>query len=485
MRSNIDNGLIQQYLARAGIIEDHIQTKKRNALMQKLCALVPEFEEEIARRKTFPRGDFKCQLKPFGSYGLGGYLAGADIDIVLLGTRDVERRDFYRTFRGALRRITENIEVIKRTAVPIIKCNIDSIPVDISFVSLKLSTVPRNINLVDDRYLEGLDKECFASMDGPRTQKFILDHIEPDHMPVFRCALQCIKYWATQRFLYGKPMGYLNGSTWTFLLLKTYMSVNSGHISVFGLLQEFFDMWSNWPWPQPVLLTEHIPGLHGTAVNYEDIEDFKKSVMPIVSPCYPVCSSTPFATTSTLRVITQEFKRAKTIMKSDYFSDINSLLMKLFKELNFFGRYKHFLRVMVTSETIKSDETWKRKMATAIPKLLELLEAHPDITFIHPYTKSYTESYSYSTLQGKAAIREGYSDYVENFSSPLQPGKLFMTNHLIGLEVSAPVPEIDISNEIHEFIEELEAKRNERDVDVTFKISSSKRSDLRLLVANS
>ena len=75
-------------------------------------------------------------------------------------------------------------------------------------------------------------------------------------------------------------------------------------------------------------------------------------------------------------------------------------------------------------------------MAAAIPKFLELLETHPDITFVHPYTKPYTERYNYSTLQGKSAIREGYSDYVENFSFPLQPGKLHVTTHLIGLEVS-------------------------------------------------
>ena len=106
---------------------------------------------------------------------------------------------------------------------------------------------------------------------GPRTQKFIIDHIEPDHMSVFRCTLQCIKYWATQRYIYGKPMGYLNGSTWTFLLLKTYMSVNHGHVNAYSLLQRFFDMWSSWPWPQPVLLTEHIPGLYGTTLDFEDI----------------------------------------------------------------------------------------------------------------------------------------------------------------------------------------------------------------------
>ncbi|KAI9491748.1 Poly(A) polymerase central domain-containing protein [Zychaea mexicana] len=483
MRSNISNDRIQRYLARAEVTEDNDQARTRHELLKKLRSLLEDFVRRAAQNKSLRRDDFVCQLMPFGSYGLGGYLAGADMDLVLLSAFAVERRDFYKIFPQLLRRITEDgIEVIRRTAVPIIKCTIDSIPVDISFVRLRLADVPENINLLNDDYMEGLDKECLASMDGPRTQQYILDNIKPEHMPAFQCGLQCIKYWATQRYLYGKPMGYLNGSTWTFLLMKTYQNVaNSDHVDAYNLLHKFFDMWTDWPWPEPVLLTGRIPGLHGEFMDFQDLEDFEHSVMPIVSPCYPVCNSAPFVTASTLQILTQELKRARTIMKSDNFLDINSLLSKLFKELKFFARYRHFLRVMVMSETIKSNDTWKRKMATAIPKLVELLEVHPSINVIHPYTKSYTESISYRTTQGKLAIQEGYTDYVENFATSFQPGRLHVTTHLIGLEVGAPAPEIDLSNEIGDFLNELEAKRNNKDADVTFKIVSAKRSDLRSL----
>ncbi|KAI9244128.1 Poly(A) polymerase central domain-containing protein [Phascolomyces articulosus] len=480
MLSNVDNVAIERYLAETGITEDHIQVKKRNSLMEKLHSIVREFIKDVARHKFLRRDDFECQLMPFGSYGLGGYLTGADMDLVLLAAKGIERRDFYTEFRKLLKRLTEDIEVIKRTAVPIIKCTIDTIPVDISFVSFSLSSVPKNINLLNDTLLYGLDKECLASMDGPRTQQFLLDNIQPNHLATFQSTLQCIKHWATCRKIYGKPMGYLNGSTWTFLLMKTYMSIplRSGiQMNTYSLLSMFFEMWASWPWPEPVKLSSHIPGLQGAILDFEDIEDFRHSVMPIVSPCYPVCSSTPFATASTLRVMTLEFKRAQTIMKFNEYLDINHLLTRLFMELNFFAQYLHFLRIEVTSETVKSNETWQRKMATAIPKLVGLLEVNPSITFIHPYTQTYTESRSYSTVQGKLAIQEGYSDYIENYVSSLQPGKLHITTHIIGLQVLAPTQgkEVDVSHEVQEFLQELEAKRNDRDADVTFRITSAKR----------
>ncbi|KAI8137470.1 Poly(A) polymerase central domain-containing protein [Fennellomyces sp. T-0311] len=481
MRSNISNDVVRRYLARSHVIEDDVQARKRKDLYANLRSLLPDFVRRVAKRKSLRRDDMTCQLMPFGSYAIGGYISGADMDLVLLSPWSIDRRDFFGTFRQLLQRLTEkdDIELIKRTAVPIIKCIIDSISVDISFVRLRLVSVPADINILDDSLLDGLDKECLASMDGPRTQKYIMDHIEKRDLAVFQCSLQCIKHWATRRYLYGKPIGYLNGSTWTFLLLKTYMSMSNQQVGVYSLLQTFFDMWADWSWPEPMLLAGHIPDQYGGSLTFNDLDDFRMSAVPIVSPCYPVCNATPFATTSTRRVLTQEFKRARTIMMSDDFLDINSLLTKLFKEMNFFAQYTHFLRVVVISERPRSDDTWKRKMATAIPKLVELLEGHPEIFFIHPYTKSYSTVAKYSTQQGRSAILEGCIDIVEKFLSELNPGKLYVTTHLIGLEINAAGTEVDVSNEVGAFLDELESKRNDKDSDVTFKILSAKRSDLR------
>lgn len=111
--------------------------------------------------------------------------------------------------------------------------------------------------------------------EGPRTQRFIINKIQPRDWDIFRTALRCIKHWAARRCIYGKPMGYLNGSTWTFLLLKTYIQMGKRPQPSRKLLAEFFDMWDNWPWPEPVLLTDYIPDINDRKIEYESLVTLK------------------------------------------------------------------------------------------------------------------------------------------------------------------------------------------------------------------
>lgn len=105
---------------------------------------------------------------------------------------------------------------------------------------------------------------------GPRTQQFIMNSVRRQHVPAFQIALQVIKYWASQRCLYGKQIGYLNGSTWTFLLLKTYLLSNlDAPMTAETLISAFFNTWSKWDWRHPVMLTKTIPTLGNKSPDYQ------------------------------------------------------------------------------------------------------------------------------------------------------------------------------------------------------------------------
>ena len=97
--------------------------------------------------------------------------------------------------------------------------------------------------------------------------------------------------------------------------------------------------------------------------------------MPIVSPCYPVCSAAPFVTKSTRQVIVQELQRGKCVSLVDFLmthtstmaaddiieyalGDTDLMLDLLFHKLVLFRRYHHFLQITITAETLKSKETW-------------------------------------------------------------------------------------------------------------------------------
>ncbi|KAI8098531.1 uncharacterized protein BX664DRAFT_318953 [Halteromyces radiatus] len=539
----------RNFLLEHNIIENHADIKKRENVLNLLRSLLSSFVRLTAKENGIKRDDFECQLLPFGSYGLGGYLKDADIDVVLLAPISIRRRNFSNHFSKLLKGhpSIREIEVIERTNVPIIKCVIDSISIDISFVRLRLATVSPDINLLDDSLLNGLEQTCLLSTDGPRVSQFILKHIYPNDLPTFRLALQCIKYWANQRYIYNKPIGYLNGGSWTLLLLQVYftkraqfdssspnmtmefppqqqrqspfhyssppssptsilssssLSASSSSsqetssiispsrtVSFISLLESFFEIWSTWPWPAPVILTKSIPNVPGQPTteisSITTMSEFKESLLPIVTPCYPVSSAAPCVTKSTLRILTRELQRANQIIHHPFHS-LEDMLIKLFKPYNFIKEYRHFLKVTVSSDVMKSHEIWGRRMTHYLYRLVKLVEQAPEIKTVHPLTKVYNESVSYRTKYEEDLLRQGYTVYDTDTTLPLFPGILHMQYFLIGLEIDENYDledaTIDLTNEIYMFGREVESKKNSKDSDVSVAVSAIKRRDLANLI---
>lgn len=85
----------------------------RARALQQLRSLIPELIARITQSTTVKRDDFECQLQPFGSYGLGGYITGADIDLVFLAAAPIRRNQFFNIFPQLLRRTprVSNVEV--------------------------------------------------------------------------------------------------------------------------------------------------------------------------------------------------------------------------------------------------------------------------------------------------------------------------------------------------------------------------------------
>jgi poly(A) polymerase len=155
-----------------------------------------------------------------------------------------------------------------------------------------------------------MDNASLAAMDGPRLNQFNKSQIKPSNVRLFQVSLQCIKYWAIQRGLYNAEIGYLNETACTLLLIKSFMFIQSKeNLSIIIILQNFFQMWSKWPWKTPVILTDHITDKNGNKLEYNSITGSQKAMMPIISPCYPVYNVTPYVTKLTQKTIQLEFER--------------------------------------------------------------------------------------------------------------------------------------------------------------------------------
>ncbi|RCH93110.1 hypothetical protein CU098_003993 [Rhizopus stolonifer] len=447
VQTDITNEHWLDYLEKRRIIETEDEQLKRKHVIELLQRILVNFQAEVAKELDWKRGDIECLLSPFGSYGLGGYIRDADIDLVLVCPFQVQRKLFFRFFPKKLKQQTlvSNIESIHKANVPIIKCTIDNISIDISFVRLKLERITPTIDFLDDSLLQDIDITCLASMDGPRVNQYCKKQIHRVHARLFQTSLQCIKYWASQRGIYKKPLGYLNGSSWTLLLIKTYLSIdNKEDLTITKILYEFFNMWSQWPWQTPVMLANYVPGINGTRVDYNSLADFENAVMPIVSPCYPVCNVAPYVTKSTRKIMQLEFERGRALLGSR--AEPFAVIGKLFNSLNYLQRYKHFITIITSSTVINSHDIWTRKMATYIPRYLELLELDSDILYAQPLMNPYQLTINYQTVEEKAAMMDGALQHEareHNHSGMLSPGILYLTYYTIGIKTDDSSKEIE------------------------------------------
>jgi poly(A) polymerase len=139
-----------------------------------------------------------------------------------------------------------------------------------SFARLRATTLDPLPNLLDDALLEGIDDVDMRSLDGPRVNLYIAKLVRRQDRDVLSSALRCIKYWAINRGIYGKPIGYLNGGTWTLLLCKTYLTSGRSEHTTSQLLLDFFNQWSHWKWPKPVLL-DPLHDQDGQSIEFEQL----------------------------------------------------------------------------------------------------------------------------------------------------------------------------------------------------------------------
>eukprot|EP00069_Balaena_mysticetus_P017490 bmy_10701T0 len=92
---------------------------------------------------------------------LGVYTEGADIDVLCVAPRHVDRSDFFTSFYDKLKLQEEvkDLRAVEEAFVPVIKLCFDGIEIDILFARLALQTIPEDLDLRDDRSA-ATEKQC-------------------------------------------------------------------------------------------------------------------------------------------------------------------------------------------------------------------------------------------------------------------------------------------------------------------------------------
>ncbi|KAL5232672.1 hypothetical protein ACI65C_000082 [Semiaphis heraclei] len=383
-------------LSKEKVITTDEDLSQRLEVLSMLNNLAKEWIREVSMERNLPEitaenvGGLVCT---FGSYRLGVYHKGADIDAIVIVPRHITRTDYFATFYNKLKEnpSIKNVRAVEEAFVPVIKMIIQGIEIDMLFARLALKEVHEDTDLQQDDLLRNLNPKCVRSLNGCRVTDSIL-RLVPNRES-FKKTLIAIKLWAKRHRVYSNALGYLGGVSWAMLVARVCQLYPNAAPAT--LIHKFFLIFSKWQWPQPVLLKPSYfmdlgYPVWDPRVNMAD----RNHVMPIITPVYPQQNSTFNVSHSTLAIIQDEFKTSLDIMGEILTGE--SSWSKIFQPSKFFTKYRYFLAITVFANCDEELLEWRGLVESRLrflPTSLEEIECvqrshlNPD-QFVLPYEKS-------------------------------------------------------------------------------------------------
>ncbi|KAL2338021.1 hypothetical protein Fmac_012467 [Flemingia macrophylla] len=139
------------------------------------------------------------------------------------------------------------------------------------------------------------------------------------------------------------------------------------------LVSRFFRVYTQWGWPTPVMLCPIEENELGFPVWHPRKNPRDRSHhMPIITPAYPCMNSSYNVSTSTLRVMMEQFQYGNQICGE---IELNKNCWRaLFEQYKFFESYKNFLQVDVVAADVDDLRSWKGWVESRIRQLTLMIE---------------------------------------------------------------------------------------------------------------
>jgi poly(A) polymerase len=331
-----------------------------------------------------------AKIFTFGSYRLGVHSPGADIDTLCVGPRHATREeDFFGELHRMLIEMPEVSEMhpVPDAHVPVMKFKFNGVSIDLLYAKLSLWVIPEDLDVSQDSILHNTDEQTVRSLNGCRVTDQILRLVP--NIQNFRTTLRCMRYWAKRRGVYSNVAGFLGGINWALLVARICQLYPNALPNM--LVSRFFRVYTQWRWPNPVLLSSIEEGSLGLQVwdprrNPKD----RYHMMPIITPAYPSMNSSYNVSSSTLRIMTEEFERGNQICES--MEADKSVWDKLFEPYLFFEAYKNYLQIDISATDDDDLRNWKGWVESRLRQLTLKIERHTyNMLQCHPHPGQFSD----------------------------------------------------------------------------------------------
>ncbi|KAJ4159258.1 uncharacterized protein LMH87_008166 [Akanthomyces muscarius] len=474
----VSESLIEE-LRRQKTFESPSDTQKRHTVLESIQKITDEFVKKVAREKE-PKNDIliknaRGKVFTYGSFRLGVFGPGSDIDTLIVAPKYVTREDYFKYFPDLLAEMAPKDSITDLSAVtdafvPIIKFEYSGISIDLIFSRIiQKQLAPDFQDLKDSGLLRGLDEAELRSLNGTRVTDEILSLVP--EQSTFRLALRAVKLWAQRRAVYGNIMGFPGGVAWAMLVARVCQLYPKAATSV--IVNKFFLVMSQWRWPQPVLLKPIENGPLPVRVwNPKVYKGDSFHLMPIITPAYPSMCATFNITRSSMTIIKRELQRGLEITEQVMVG--KQPWSDLFVKHTFFTTdYKYYISVVSASKAKEAHKTWSGYIESKVRMLVQKLEQHPHIALAHPFVKGYSRRHICKDEKEIGQVQEGALDYVvaddvkldprsseingestqlaEGEAEKQMPSEVYTTTHYIGLELEEGAKALDLSYQVDEF----------------------------------
>ncbi|KAI4355576.1 hypothetical protein L6164_004335 [Bauhinia variegata] len=385
---------LEKFLARAGLYESKEEAAKREDVLVRLGQIVKNWVKQLTRLRGYTDQmveDANAVILTFGSCRLGVHGPGADIDALCIGPSYVNREeDFFYILHDVLANMEEVAELqpVPDAHVPVMKFKFDGISIDLLYASISLLVVPEDLDISNVSVLHNVDEPTVRSLNGCRVADQILKLVP--NVGVFRTTLRCLKFWAKRRGVYSNVTGFLGGVNWALLVARVCQLYPNAVPSM--LVSRFFRVYTQWRWPNPVMLCPIEENELGFLIwDPRKYPRDRTHHMPIITPAYPCMNSSYNVSTSTLRVMMEQFQFGNKICGEIELS--RARWDALFEPYQFFESYKNYLQVDIVAADDDDLRAWKGWVESRLRQLTLMIERD---TFgklqCHPHPHYYADA---------------------------------------------------------------------------------------------
>ncbi|KAF4350389.1 hypothetical protein G4B88_030907 [Cannabis sativa] len=307
---------LQNYLENAQLYETPDEALAREEVLARLDQIVKVWVKSISRAKGLNEQlvrEANAKIFTFGSYRLGVHGPGADIDTLCVGPRYATREeDFFGELGRMLAAMPEVTELhpVPDAHVPVMKFKFSGVSIDLLYAKLSLWIIPEELDLSHNSILENADEQTVRSLNGCRVTDQILRLVP--NIQNFRTTLRCMRLWAKCRGVYSNVTGFLGGINWALLVARICQLYPNALPSM--LVSRFFRVYTQWRWPNPVMLCNIEEGSLGLQIwDPRRYHRDRYHLMPIITPAYPSMNSSYNVSSSTLQILSEEFQRGNDI----------------------------------------------------------------------------------------------------------------------------------------------------------------------------